>query len=159
MRSRQAKGRDDTFNRGFFAAGRRRLMAGLPRKPGLGRGSQAARQGTAATVATGTAEERPRGRRSAPVRETDRLAETDSSRDRSNSFATTGGVETPRSSTHVSRLGLWLTGVLGTDTVTGTTPNYTHTITPASALPLHDALARGQRHAGGAITRTARSAA
>ena len=25
--------------------------------------------------------------------------------------------------------------MLGTDTVTGTTPNYTHTITPASALP------------------------
>ena len=112
-------------------------MAGLRGNQGWVAAAKQASQGTAATVATGTTQKNARaGGGLHPVRETDRLAETDSSRDRGNSFATTGGVEgSPEFYARESSLGLWLTGVLGTDTVTGTTPNYTHTITPASALP------------------------
>lgn len=72
----------------------------------------------------------------APVLETDRLSETDSSRDQSGAYVTTSGVEgTPEMYVRAKTIGFWLTMALGIDTPTGTTPNFTHTITPGTTLP------------------------
>lgn len=70
-----------------------------------------------------------------PVRETDNLSETDSSRDRGNTYITNGGVEgSPEFYARGGSIGFWLNAVLGTDVATGTAPNYVHTFTPADAL-------------------------
>jgi hypothetical protein len=70
-----------------------------------------------------------------PVRETDTLAETDSARDQGAPYTVTSGVEgSPEVYVRDASIGALLLGVLGTDTVTGTT-NYVHTITPANTLP------------------------
>ena len=92
-------------------------MAGLRGNQGWVAAAKQASQGTAATVATGTTQKNAlAGGGLHPVRETDRLAETDSSRDRGNSFATTGGVEgSPEFYAREASLALWLTGVLGTN--------------------------------------------
>jgi hypothetical protein len=73
-----------------------------------------------------------------PVRETDNLAETDAQRDRGVTFVTTTGVEgSPEFYVRDATLGFFLHAVLGTDTKTGTTPNWTHAITPAATLPYY----------------------
>jgi hypothetical protein len=70
-----------------------------------------------------------------PVRETDNLAETDSSRDRGVTYVTTSGVEgSPEFYVRDSSIGFWLFAALGADAVTGTT-NFTHVLTPANSLP------------------------
>lgn len=72
----------------------------------------------------------------APVRETDNLSETDSSRDRGTSYVASSGVEgSPEFYARDASLGFWLQAALGADAVTGATPNFTHTITPANVLP------------------------
>jgi hypothetical protein len=69
------------------------------------------------------------------VREMDNLQETDSSRDRGVTYLQTTGVEgSPEFYARDASIGFWLWAALGADAVTGTT-NYTHTITPANALP------------------------
>lgn len=94
-------------------------------------------KGTPATVATLTTYKVPfSGGSIAPSREIDALAETDSSRDVGVSYAKTGGVDgTPECYVRDASLGGLLTYALGADAVTGSTPNYTHTITPANTLP------------------------
>lgn len=74
-----------------------------------------------------------------PVLETDRLSETDSSRDQSAAFVTTSGVEgSPELYVRAKAIGFWLSMVLGTTVSTGST-NYVHTITPGTALPYFSA--------------------
>jgi hypothetical protein len=71
-----------------------------------------------------------------PVLETDRLSETDSSRDQSSAYLTTSGVEgSPELYVRAKTIGFWLHAALGTTVTTGSGPNYTHTITPGNALP------------------------
>jgi Phage tail tube protein len=71
-----------------------------------------------------------------PVRETDRLSETDSSRDQGVAYVVTSGVEgSPEMYARDATVGFWLHAALGADAPTGTTPNFTHVITPANALP------------------------
>lgn len=112
-------------------------MAGL-------RGNQAwlmfakqAAQGTAATVAAGTTQKVPfSGGNVGPVRETDNLSETDSNRDQGAPYVTTTGVEgSPEAYVRDPSIAALLLGVLGADAITGTTPNFTHTLTPANTLP------------------------
>jgi len=70
-----------------------------------------------------------------PVREVNQLSETDSSRDIGVSFASTTGVEgSPEVYVRDESISFWLWAALGASAVTGTT-NYTHTVTPANALP------------------------
>jgi hypothetical protein len=72
----------------------------------------------------------------APVRETDNLAETDASRDRGVTYVTTSGVEgSPEAYVRDNPIGFLLHAALGADAATGTTPNFTHTLTPANTLP------------------------
>ena len=94
-------------------------------------------KGTAATVTAASAYKMPlSGGNISPVRETDNLAETDASRDRGVTYASTGGVEgSPEFYVRDASIGFWLWAVLGADAVTGTGPNYTHAITPANTLP------------------------
>lgn len=71
-----------------------------------------------------------------PVRETDRLSETDASRDVGVAYAQSGGVDgSPEFYVRDASIGFWLFATLGADAVTGTTPNFTHVITPSNALP------------------------
>lgn len=93
-------------------------------------------KGTAATLSAASAYKMPlSGGGIAPVRETDNLSETDSSRDRGTSYVTTSGVEgSPEFYARDASLGFWLWAALGADAVTGTT-NYTHVLTPSNALP------------------------
>lgn len=70
-----------------------------------------------------------------PVRETDRLSETDTSRDQSAAYVTTSGVEgAPEVYVRDDSIGMILYATMGVEAVSGTT-NYTHTITPAASLP------------------------
>lgn len=70
-----------------------------------------------------------------PVRETDRLSETDASRDIGVSYVQSSGVEgSPEFYVRDASIGFWLWAALGADAVTGTT-NFTHVITPANTLP------------------------
>jgi hypothetical protein len=72
----------------------------------------------------------------APTRVIGHLAETDASRDQGISFVSQDAAAgAPELYGRDDSIGLWLLAVLGSDAVTGTTPNYTHTITPASTLP------------------------
>jgi hypothetical protein len=72
------------------------------------------------------------------VRETDTFAETDSQRDQGFPFVTTSGVEgSPEVGVRDASIGGILLGVLGTDVVTGTMPNYVHAITPSNTLPYY----------------------
>jgi hypothetical protein len=71
-----------------------------------------------------------------PVRTIDQLAETDASRDQGVSFVRTGGVEgTPECYVRDASIGALLFYALGADAVTGTTPNFVHTQTPANNIP------------------------
>lgn len=93
-------------------------------------------KGTAATVAANTTFKVPfSGGNIGPVRETDNLSETDSSRDQGAPYVTTTGVEgSPECYVRDASIGGLLLGALGADAVTGTT-NYVHTLTPSSTLP------------------------
>jgi hypothetical protein len=94
-------------------------------------------KGTAATVAAASAYKMPfSGGNIAPVRETDQLSETDSSRDRGVTYVQSSGVEgSPEFYVRDASIGWWLWAALGADAVTGTNPNFTHTITPSNSLP------------------------
>jgi hypothetical protein len=94
-------------------------------------------KGTAATVAATSAYKMPlTGGNIAPVRDTDNLAETDANRDRGVAYVVSSGVEgSPEFYVRDASIGFWLWAALGADAVTGTTPNFTHTITPANTLP------------------------
>lgn len=71
----------------------------------------------------------------APTRSVDNLAETDSNRDQGTSFVTSMGVEgTPEFYVRDAQIHHFLAAAFGAQADTGTTPNYTHTITPANAL-------------------------
>lgn len=93
-------------------------------------------KGTPATPAVATTYKNPfAGGSIAPVRETDNLAETDASRDVGTSYVVTSGVEgEPEFYARDSSAAAWLYWALGAVATSGTT-NYTHTITPANALP------------------------
>ena len=94
-------------------------------------------KGTAATIAAASAYKMPfTGGSINPVRETDNLSETDSSRDQGVTYVASSGVEgNPEFYVRDASIGFWLFAVLGADAVTGTMPNYTHAITPSNALP------------------------
>lgn len=94
-------------------------------------------KGTLATVAAASAYKMPlSGGNIGPVRDTDNLAETDSSRDRGINYTVSGGVEgSPEFYARDASLGFWLWAALGADAVTGTMPNYVHALTPANLLP------------------------
>ncbi len=71
-----------------------------------------------------------------PTRETDNLAETDSARDRGLTYVQRTGVEgSPELYVRDRELAYLLYWALGAVATTGTTPNYSHTITPANSLP------------------------
>lgn len=71
-----------------------------------------------------------------PVHTIDNLAETDASRDAGISFVRSGGVEgSPECYVRDAPIGALLFYVLGADVVTGTTPNFVHTLTPANSIP------------------------
>src|SRR3712207_3006533 len=112
-------------------------MAGLRGNEAWLMFAKQASKGTAATVATATTHKVPfSGGNISPVRETDSLSETDSSRDQGAPYTVTSGVEgTPECYVRDTHVGGLLLGVLGADTVTGTMPNYVHTITPSNTLP------------------------
>jgi hypothetical protein len=72
----------------------------------------------------------------APVRETDNLSETDSSRDRGVSYVTASGVEgSPEFYVRDASIPFWLMACLGTPVATTGTTNLTHVITPTNVLP------------------------
>lgn len=72
----------------------------------------------------------------APVRETDNLSETDSSRDQGVAYVTTSGVEgSPEFYVRDASVPFWLHAALGSIASAGTAPNRTHTITPGNVLP------------------------
>jgi hypothetical protein len=93
----------------------------------------------AAVTAAGGAIKMPfAGGSIAPVRETDRLSETDSSRLQGSAYVTTSGVEgSPETYVRDGSTAVLLNAVLGSTATTGTGPNYTHTITPGSVLPFY----------------------
>jgi len=71
-----------------------------------------------------------------PTRETANLSETDSSRDMGLTYLVRTGAEgTIEAYARDSYAHVLLTAGIGTDTVSGTNPNFTHTITPSSGLP------------------------
>jgi hypothetical protein len=71
-----------------------------------------------------------------PVRETDALSETDSSRDVGVSYVSSSGVEgSPEFYVRDASIPFWLLASLGAIATGGTTPNFEHTITPAASLP------------------------
>jgi len=108
-------------------------MAGLPGKSAWFAAAKQTAQGAAAT--TPTARNAFSGGGIGPVRETDRLTETDAARDQSSAYVTTAGVEgSPEIYLRDKTIGLYLLGVLGSVASTGTT-NYTHTIKPGNTLP------------------------
>lgn len=94
-------------------------------------------KGTPAVVSAANAYKVPfSGGSIAPVRTIDQLAETDASRDQGVSFARTGGVEgTPECYVRDASIGALLFYALGADAVTGTMPNFVHTLTPANSIP------------------------
>lgn len=72
-----------------------------------------------------------------PVRETDNLSETDSSRDRGVAYITTSGVEgSPEVYVRDDTIGFFIAHAfgVGSDSVVGAT-NYVHTLTPKNDLP------------------------
>lgn len=71
-----------------------------------------------------------------PVRETDNLSETDASRDQGVAYVTSSGVEgSPEFYLRDASAPFWLHAALGSVASSGSTPNFTHTITPGNALP------------------------
>ena len=71
-----------------------------------------------------------------PQRTTEQLSETDSSRDQGVTYVSTAGVEgSPEFYVRDNSIPFWLMSALGSLATAGTTPNFTHTITPANSLP------------------------
>lgn len=111
-------------------------MAGLSGKQGwVGAAKQTAR---GAAAALPTYKNPFSGGNIAPVRETDRLAETDSARDQGAAFVTTAGVEgAPEMYVRDDSLGFYLAaGMGGVAAPTGAGP-FVHPITLADALAYH----------------------
>lgn len=72
----------------------------------------------------------------AGTRNVAQLSETDANRDQGTSYVSSTGVTgSPQIYCRDDTVGFWLQAVLGADAVTGTTPNFTHAITPANNLP------------------------
>lgn len=72
-----------------------------------------------------------------PVRETDRLSETDTSRDQSAAYVTTSGVEgSPEVYVRLDSIGAFLNAVMGSVTAVAGPP-VVHTFKPAQALPYY----------------------
>jgi len=94
-------------------------------------------KGTPATVATATTYKNAfTGGNIGPVRQIDNLSETDANRDRGVSYVVASGVEgSPEFYVRDASIGAYLFWALGADAVTGTMPNFTHTLTPANTLP------------------------
>lgn len=118
-------------------------MAGLSGKSawlGIARQTGGTRiMGTAGTPPTAPTFKMPfSGGSIGPVRETDRLSETDTSRDQSAAYVVTSGVEgSPEVYVRDDSIGAVLAAAFGGVATTGTSPNYTHTFTPANALPFY----------------------
>ena len=112
-------------------------MAGLRGNTAWLMGAKQTAKGTVATTsATTTYKNAFSGGNIYPVRQFDTLAETDSNRDQGVSYAVTSGVEgAPEFYVRDASIGAWLYWALGADAVTGTMPNFTHTLTPANTLP------------------------
>lgn len=112
-------------------------MAGLSGKTGwIAAAKQTAKGAAAATPAY----KNPfSGGNIGPVRETDRLSETDTARDQGAAYVTTSGVEgAPEIYVRDDSLGFYLAGAMGgVAAPLGTAPNFTHTITLAEALAYH----------------------
>jgi hypothetical protein len=94
-------------------------------------------KGSLATVSATAAYKMPfTGGNIQPVRNTDQLSETDSSRDQGVTYLVSEGVEgSPEFYVRDASIGFWLWAVLGADAVTGTMPNFSHVLTPSNALP------------------------
>ncbi len=111
-------------------------MAGLSGKSAWFAGAKQSAKGTAATAAIFKSPFS--GGSINPRRDTDRLAETDSSRDQGAAYITSGGVEgSPEVYVRPNSIGYYLHGVMGDVATAGTDPNFTHTFTPGLALPLY----------------------
>lgn len=109
-------------------------MAGLSGKTAYIGGAKQTSKGSAATAAL--YKNAFSGGSIGPVRETDRLSETDSSRDQSAAYTTTGGVEgSPEIYVRPRTFAFWMHAVLGSTTTTGTMPTFTHVQKPADLLP------------------------
>lgn len=112
-------------------------MAGLRGNNAWLMGAKQSAKGTAATVlAAKTFKNAFTGGSINPSRNIDQLAETDSSRDQGISYVASSGVNgNPEIYARDDAIGLYLLAALGADAVTGTTPNFIHTLTPATVLP------------------------
>jgi hypothetical protein len=112
-------------------------MAGLRGNQAWVMAAKQSAKGTVAVPSPTNAYKMPlSGGNISPVRDTDNLSETDSSRDRGVTYVVTSGVEgSPEFYARDKSAGFWLYCALGADAVTGTMPNYIHAITPANSLP------------------------
>jgi hypothetical protein len=111
-------------------------MAGLAGNIGWIMGQLQSAKGTQATFAATKAWKSPfAGGDIGPVRETDNLSETDSSRDQGVAYVVNAGVEgEPEIYTRDGSAAFWLKAALGSMATAGTT-DLTHTITPGATLP------------------------
>lgn len=94
-------------------------------------------KGTPATIDVAKAYKMPMtGGGMAPTRSVERLSETDASRDAGVSYVQVTGAEgSPEFYVRDKSAPFWLWAGFGSVVSTGTTPNYTHTITPGNTLP------------------------
>ena len=99
----------------------------------------ASKQSAKGTIASAAVVKAPfSGGGLAVTRETANLSETDSSRDQGVTYLSRSGVEgSVEAYLRDSYAHTLLAAALGTDTVSGASTNYTHTITPASVLPYY----------------------
>ena len=116
-------------------------MAGLRGNTGWVMAQRQTAAGTLATVAApgvaaGAVKYALVGGGVAPVRNIAQLAETDANRDQGISYVASTEVQgSPQVYARDDGIGQLLQAVLGADAVTGTTPNYTHVITPSNTIP------------------------
>lgn len=112
-------------------------MAGLRGSTGWIMAARQSAKGSLATPAALTSfKSALTGGGMAPTRTIANLSETDSSRDQGVAYVQTDGAGgAPEFYGRDDSIGLWLMAVLGADAVTGSTPNYTHVLTPSSTLP------------------------
>jgi hypothetical protein len=72
----------------------------------------------------------------APVRNIAQLSETDANRDQGVSYVSSVQANgSPQIYGRDGSIGMWLQAALGADAVTGSAPNYVHTLTPANTIP------------------------
>ena len=112
-------------------------MAGIRGNQAWFMAAKQATKGTPATPAVATTYKNPfSGGNISPVREVEQLQETDASRDVGVSYVSASGVEgSPEFYVRDSSIAAYLYWALGAVASSGVGPNYTHTITPGSALP------------------------